>query len=105
MLFGSSAADAESPPPVAFRCLGRAVRGQRRRTARRCATGAGHPGLDQPPGPGKASSARRYSVKGLSTWTPARSKSLTLRVTTVMPCTRAVAAMSASITGRGWAYC
>jgi peptide-methionine (S)-S-oxide reductase len=46
-----------------------------------------------------------YSAKGLSTWTPASSKSLTLRVTTVMPCTRAVAAMSASITGRGCAYC
>jgi hypothetical protein len=46
-----------------------------------------------------------YSAKGLSTWTPANSKSLTLRVTTVMPCTRAVAAMSASITGRGCAYC
>jgi hypothetical protein len=30
---------------------------------------------------------------------------LTLRVTTVMPCTRAVAAMSASITGRGCAHC
>ena len=46
-----------------------------------------------------------YSAKGLRTWTPASSKSLTLRVTTVMPCTRAVAAMSASITGRGCAYC
>jgi hypothetical protein len=30
-------------------------------------------------------------------------KSLTLRATTVMPCTRAVAAMSAPITGRGCA--
>ena len=46
-----------------------------------------------------------YSAKGLRTWTPANSKSLTLRVTTVSPCTRAVAAMSASITGRGCAYC
>jgi hypothetical protein len=46
-----------------------------------------------------------YSVKGLSSWTPASSKSLTLRVTRVRPCTRAVAAMSASITGRGCAYC
>ena len=46
-----------------------------------------------------------YSAKGLSTWIPVSSKSLTLRVTTVMPCTRAVAAMSASITGRGCSYC
>lgn len=46
-----------------------------------------------------------YSAKGLSTWVPASSKSFTLRVTTVMPCTRAVAAMSASITGRGCVYC
>ena len=51
------------------------------------------------------SSLTAYSAKGLRTWTPASSKSLTLRVTTVMPCTRAVAAMSASITGRGCAYC
>ncbi len=48
---------------------------------------------------------RTGQVKGSNTWTPASSKSLTLRVTTVMPCTRAVAAMSASITGRGCAYC
>ena len=46
-----------------------------------------------------------YSAKGLSAWTPASSKSFTLRVTTAMPCTRAVAAMSASITGMGCVYC
>jgi hypothetical protein len=48
--------------------------------------------------------SKAYLAKGLRTWTPASSKSLTLRVTTVRPCTRAVAAMSASITGRGCAY-
>ncbi len=52
-----------------------------------------------------SSALTAYSAKGLSTWTPASSKSLMLRVTTVIPCTRAVAAMSASITGRGCAYC
>jgi DNA-binding transcriptional MerR regulator len=46
-----------------------------------------------------------HSAKGLKTSTPAGSKSLTLRVTTVRPCTPAVAAMSASITRRGRACC
>lgn len=46
-----------------------------------------------------------YSLKGLKRSSPVRAKSLMLRVTTVMPCTRAVAAISASITGRGRAYC
>jgi hypothetical protein len=57
------------------------------------------------PGGTGAPRAHGYPAKGLSTWTPASSKSVTLRVTTVMPCTRAVAAMSASITGRGCLYC
>src|SRR5260370_41997199 len=54
---------------------------------------------------GSPTALTAYLAKGLKTWTPANSKSLTLRVTTVMPCTRAVAAMSASITGRGCKYC
>ena len=43
-------------------------------------------------------SVRRYS-KGSSTGTPARRKSAAFRLTTVSPCTRAVAAISPSTTG------
>src|ERR1022692_131633 len=49
------------------------------------AEAAGWPSL---PGRRSFSALTAYSAQGLSTWTPARSKSLTLRVTTIMPCTR-----------------
>ena len=58
--------------------------------------------------PGQLGSVARYTEApshGLRTATPVGSKSATLRVTTDMPCTSAVAAIRASRTGRGSGTC
>ena len=47
----------------------------------------------------------RHAIHGLNVTTPVRSKSRTLRVTTVIPCTNAVAAINASRSDRGSGTC
>ena len=54
---------------------------------------------------GAVNETSQVLAQGSSVWTPRWLKSLVLRVTTVMPCARAIAAIHVSLAGRGPCAC